>query len=154
MTTDAEGPPRKRPRLTTVVSLRLPPDVADSWRAAATGAGVSFSDWVRGQVKAGDDVTLQSGKPTPIRGTGGRRNQTPGDPELVLAVNRVGVNVNQIARRVNGSRVDTVLVQRVLSQGLGIMKRLDAIYRAQFLAQKQLLEERRERRETDGGGAH
>ena len=154
MTTDAEEPPRKRPRYTTVVSLRLPSDVADSWRAAAAGAGVSFSDWVRGQVKAGDGVTLKTRKPTPVRGTGARRNQTPGDPELVLAVNRVGVNVNQIARRVNGSRVDTVLVQRVLSQGLGIMKRLDAIYRAQFLAQKQLLEERRERRETNGGGAH
>ena len=149
-----EEPPRGRPRLNTVVSLRLPSDVAESWRAAATAAGVSFSDWVRGQVKAGDGVTLQTGKPTPGSATGGRRNQTPGDPELVLAVNRVGVNVNQIARRVNGSRVDTFLVQRVLGQGLGIMKRLDAIHRAQVLVQKQLLEERRARRETDGGGAH
>lgn len=154
MPNNLEPTPRKRPRLDTVVSLRVPSDVADSWRAAAGGAGVSFSDWVRGQVSAGDGVTVQSGKPTPARGAGGRRNAAGGDPELVLAVNRVGVSVIRIARQIDRSPVDNVLAQQILAQGLDVMNCLRAIYRTQVPRRTERPEDRGGRPETDGGGAH
>lgn len=103
----------KPPRLTAVVSARLPAAVAAEWRAAAAGSGLVMSDWLRQVVDRDSVRVVDYRRPRP------RRRFSPVDPTLLLAVARIGNNVNQIARLMNehslgAQRIDALRCLRVL----------------------------------------
>lgn len=68
------------------LNLRLLPDERIDLDARAAAVGLSPSDYARRLVLGGKIVTAISAK---------------ADPVLVLAINRAGVNLNQIARTMN-----------------------------------------------------
>ena len=101
------------PRLTAVVSARLPAALAAEWRAAAAQSGLLMSDWLR-QVVGRDAVRIVDyRRPQP------RRRFSPADPALLLALARIGNNVNQIARLMHehslgAQRIDALRCLQVL----------------------------------------
>ena len=93
--------PRKQDKpLSSIVSARLPEDVATRWKAAAEAAHLNFSDWLRQAVDGGRVVI--TGKPTPRRRPK-LKAPSGADPELLRQLASLGNNLNQIARMVNRS---------------------------------------------------
>lgn len=101
------------------LAFRLPPSVADRWRAAARAAGVSLSDWLRAQI----DESQRTGIAPPGRRT--RRNYTPADPELLRQLAWIGNNINQLARRANATRaIDAVSILAELASLRSVLSSL------------------------------
>lgn len=99
---DAATSPRDRDRMFTV---RVSPDDLNAFRQEATRRGLSASDWARRVLLA------EAGRPTAT---------TSEDRTFYAMVagelRKVGVNVNQIARAVNGGRITSAVE---LKDGLG-----------------------------------
>lgn len=105
--------PRKPPRLTVVVSTRVPAPLAAGWRAAAAESNLPMSDWLRQTVERDAVRIVDYRHPRP------RRRFSPADPALLFAVARIGNNVNQIARLMHGhslsaQRIDALRCLQVL----------------------------------------
>lgn len=95
------------------IGLRLPESVAEAWKAAAKASRKSLSDWVRGQVSAGNAVTITTGKKTPAKAS--RQVVVNTDPALIREVAKIGNNLNQIARKLNGgAHPDTAMLVALL----------------------------------------
>ena len=102
--------------LVTVLAVRVPQAVAAGWRSAAAVRGLGMSDWLRQSIDP--DSVQVTGK---ARSKATKRRYSPADPALVVAVNRVGNNINQMARVLNrqaltGERVDLLRCLRVLAE--------------------------------------
>ena len=54
----------------------------------------------------------------------GAAQQAKADPQILRELNKIGVNMNQIARAVNSHRADYIAIQQALSQ---ISDQLDEI---------------------------
>lgn len=106
------------------LAFRLPDDVAESWRSAASAAGLSLSDWVRSQVRVDGVGVLVTNKPRPQK-VPKHREHIPADPALVRAVATAGNNLNQIARRLN--RGESIRHGDVFLMLVEIEKRLQEI---------------------------
>lgn len=81
----------------------------------ATGASMTASDYVRAKVLAG-----YNGEPALVA----RQQKLPADlARLVVALNRVGVNLNQIARAANSSgEIDATELKQTVNEILGIVR--------------------------------
>ena len=117
--------PRKTPTpLDTVISARVPRDVADRWKGAAVEVNLGFSDWLR-QAVDGDRVRL-SWKPTPQVRPKAAIAPSGADPVLLRQLSAIGANLNQIARALNTrcaagqdfSVVELLVVLRVIERHL------------------------------------
>ena len=102
--------------LAAVLAVRVPLAVAAEWRRAAAARGLGLSDWLRQAIDP--DAVRITGK---ARLKAAKRRYSPADPAMVIAVNRVGNNINQIARSLNrqaltSERVDLLRCLRVLSE--------------------------------------
>lgn len=102
--------------LATVLAVRVPVDVAADWRREAAERNLGMSDWLRQSINP--DAVRVTGK-SQSKATKRRYSRT--DPALVVAINRVGNNINQVARVLNrqvlaGERVDVLRCLRVLVQ--------------------------------------
>ena len=102
-------------RLAAVLGVRVPVDVAKRWREHAAGRSLSISDWLRQAIEP-DSVRVigRIGAPKMAR-----RKFSAADPALLLAISRLGNNLNQIARALNeasmqAQRVDTLRCLQVL----------------------------------------
>lgn len=101
--------------LAAVLGVRVPVEVADRWRVAAQQRELSMSDWLRQSIDS--DAVRVVGRP---RGAiSGRRRLSKSDPALLLAISRIGSNLNQIAHVLNvnalaGQRIDTARCLQVL----------------------------------------
>jgi len=112
----------KRPALDARLAFRLPKDVATDWRTRAAAAGLSLSDWLRVQV----DESQRTGMPTPKKRPP-RSSFVPVDPDLLRHLAAIGNNVNQVARRVNVSRLDPLAQLELQVELHGIRAELRAI---------------------------
>ena len=79
------------------VTLRLRVDERVALTARAAAAGLTLSEFAR--VSALQACPLDPGSDAPLAAA----PVPPVDPQLVLAINRVGVNLNQIARALNNN---------------------------------------------------
>ena len=118
----------KLPRLTVVVSARVPRELADDWRAAAAKSNLPMSDWLR-QIVERDAVRIVGYRqPRP------RRRYSAADPSLLLAVARLGSNCNQIAHAIHrnalrSERIDVLRCLHVLAKiqsGLAVLATVPA----------------------------
>ena len=84
--------PVKNPseRLDVRLTIRLPRETLDSWQRLARDSDLTVSEWLRGQVGVGRPKLGRRRKPPP-----------PADPALLLAIARIGNNLNQLARAAN-----------------------------------------------------
>lgn len=92
----------------TRIGLRLQPEDADAWRAAALTCGMNLSDWLRLAVRAGAGaVTPTSGRRTPDRHKPdlSKRRYTAVDPALLFQLSQAGNSLNQCAQRLNSQHV-------------------------------------------------
>ena len=110
-------PLKSRVPLAAVLGVRVPVDVAKRWREQAATRRLSISDWLR-----------QAIEPESVRVVGmiaapkmTRRRFSAADPQLLLAVARVGNNCNQLAhavhaRAVRSERIDALRCLHILAE--------------------------------------
>lgn len=58
---------------------------------------LTLARWIRSYALGADAVERSKEDPVPSS----RRNTAPADPDLIAAINRIGNNINQLARTVN-----------------------------------------------------
>lgn len=93
-------PKKERAEARAVVfGVRLTPDERATLEARAASLGVSVTEYARVAVLGGrvEVAPLSLGAPS----SGGSQQSAPTDVAHVVALNRVGVNLNQIARNLN-----------------------------------------------------
>lgn len=87
------GRPKMQPherRNARLPAIRLTDAERTDLELKAQAAGVDLSEWVRGQLTS-----------APVK-----RPPSPTDASLITELNRIGVNLNQIARALNRGRAD------------------------------------------------
>ena len=94
---------------TRELTIRMTDDELAAVRAKAAARGVGMADLARKLLADAEDIEV---RPTRRRrGVAPARRPAPtADPELVRQVARIGVNLNQLARRVNTTGVDAIEV--------------------------------------------
>lgn len=97
-------------RLGEVVRLRLSGREADHVRLTAREAGLSVSAYLRARA-----CGYQIPHPPHRRGA---------DPAVLNELNRIGVNLNQIARNLNSGRRNRVDLEAVIGELQGTLRRL------------------------------
>lgn len=80
--------------------VKCTPDELAPWKSRAAAAGLTLSDLVR---------SLLSPSSAPVGRP--KRASRKEDPALILAVTRIGINLNQLARWANKSRIGIDQVQ-------------------------------------------
>jgi hypothetical protein len=121
-------------RLDVRVTVRVPEVEAVRWRAAAAGAGVSVSDWLRARAAAGQEVgPVATGRPTPRKRVMGRARVVRADPVVIEQLARIGNNLNQLARWANTERrpVDVAALYGVGRQLAGLREAVLAVAASQ-----------------------
>lgn len=106
-------PPKPGGPFEARLTVRLPADDAQAWRAAAANAGLGVSDWLR------EAVASAAGVPGSTTGRGARRLPAQvADMRLLWLVSNLTSNLNQLARACNSSaaRGEPVHLVQVLEQ--------------------------------------
>lgn len=76
------------------ISLRVPVEIDDAWRAAAEKAELSLTDFIRNQVEVDGVAPVPVKKKTPVP----KIKYKPVDPVLLDEINRIGNNLNQLTQ--------------------------------------------------------
>ena len=96
--------PKKSDSLVKKIDLRLTEEMYIAWKNEADSLDVSMSDWIRARVEGGH-----------VKQKRVERIEVVADPEVRRHLAMMGSNLNQLARAVNMSDLETSDVRQLLS---------------------------------------